>query len=388
MTRGGVLAGVFGVAVLLLAGCQETSGQRGAAGPAPTQVPAAKVEITPVDGTAAAKPEQGVVVRVVGGGLETVDVRAAGKKVPGEFNGDRTEWRADRNLVPSARYTVTATAKNGAGTVTTAKSGFRALKPASTVKVADVTPGIRGEKVGVGMPIMVRFSAPVRDRAAVERALRVDAEKPVEGAWRWIDPKLVIYRTKTYWPAHQKVTFQANLAGVKAGANTYGIEDFEHKFEIGAAQITTVNTRTFHMTVKRDGKQLKRIPISAGKATTREYTTTSGVHLTMSRENPVVMTSPGRKPGDPEYYKLTVNHAIRISNSGEYVHALGNTWAQGRRNVSHGCINVAPATAAWYYNMTQRGDVVVITGTDRELEWDNGWGYWQIPWKKWANADS
>ncbi|WP_160823384.1 hypothetical protein [Actinomadura sp. J1-007] len=24
-----------------------------------------------------------------------------------------------------------------------------------------------------------------------------------------------------------------------------------------------------------------------------------------------------------------------------------------------------------------------MTGTDRPLEWTNGWGYWQLPWSRW-----
>jgi len=52
------------------------------------------------------------------------------------------------------------------------------------------------------------------------------------------------------------------------------------------------------MYVYRDGKRVQTMRISAGMATTREYTTTSGVHLTMERGNPVRMISPGRKKGD------------------------------------------------------------------------------------------
>ena len=91
----------------------------------------------------------------------------------------------------------------------------------------------------------------------------------------------------------------------------------------------------------------------------------------------------GPQKGDPGYYDLMINHAVRISNSGEYVHALDNVWAQGRQNVSHGCINSRPDQAQWFYNQVQRGDLVIITGTTRDLEWNNGWGYWQLSWPRW-----
>jgi hypothetical protein len=29
------------------------------------------------------------------------------------------------------------------------------------------------------------------------------------------------------------------------------------------------------------------------------------------------------------------------------------------------------------------GDVLETTGTDRELEWNNGWGFWQMSWDEW-----
>ncbi|HUR04796.1 MAG TPA: L,D-transpeptidase, partial [Nonomuraea sp.] len=216
----------------------------------------------------------------------------------------------------------------------------------------------------------------------------VDAQKPVDGAWRWINDTTVIYRTAKYWPAHQKVKFNARLAGVKGGKGLYGVKDYDTSLKIGARVISKVDTKKHMMYVYRDGKRVQTMRISAGMATTREYTTTSGVHLTMERGNPVRMISPGRKKGDPGYYDVMINHAVRISNSGEYVHAKDNVWAQGRSNVSHGCINSRPDQALWFYDNFQRGDVVDITGTTRDLEWNNGWGFWQLPFSKWKKGSA
>lgn len=83
-----------------------------------------------------------------------------------------------------------------------------------------------------------------------------------------------------------------------------------------------------------------------------------------------------------------IDHAVRISNSGEYVHAKNNVWAQGRQNVSHGCVNARPDQAAWFFGSSLRGDPVVISGTDRELEWNNGWGYWQRSWEEWLKGSA
>ena len=123
--------------------------------------------------------------------------------------------------------------------------------------------------------------------------------------------------------------------------------------------------------------------MGAGRGGLWMFTTTNGVHAVMGKANPVVMTSAWMgvtNPADPRYYRLTVYDAVRISDSGEYVHsAPWSVWAQGNTNVSHGCVNASPEFAAWFYGISQRGDIVTVTGTDRELEWNNDYGYWQLP---------
>ncbi|MGW4641698.1 Ig-like domain-containing protein [Sphaerisporangium sp. NPDC004334] len=363
-------------------------GADGGAGTSAPPTPLPQIKISPVKGASKVRPEKSVVVTVGDGELEEVTVEAGGKPLKGEFDAGRTKWVSKGPLKPSATYTVSAKA-TGQGGPATATSSFTTLKPAQELRIADITPNVKGETVGVGMPIMVRFSRPVADKKAVERALKVTAEKPVTGAWRWIDDSLVIYRTAKYWPAHQKVRFTAALEGVRDGKDVYGVRNYAATMKVGAAWISSVNTRSHQMIVRKDGKIVQKMAISAGKATTREYTTTNGVHLTMERGNPVTMISPGKKKGDPGYYKEVVDHAVRISNSGEYVHsAPWSVGSQGRANVSHGCVNARPDQAKWFYDNFHRGDVVKIVGTTRTLEWNNGWGYWQLPFKQWKKGSA
>ncbi|WP_235854797.1 L,D-transpeptidase [Nonomuraea aridisoli] len=333
-----------------------------------------------------ARTDRGLVVTAQGGTLSQVLVTQGGEPVPGRLDPSRTTWRTDWTLKPASEYTVTATAvREGApAAVTMGRVRTRALS--RTFQVAATTP-LPGETVGTGMPIILDFDRAVPDRAAVERALEVTAERPVEGAWRWVSDTRVVYRTRAYWAPRQTVTVTAHLAGLRAGG-LYGGADTTFSFTVGRHQLSTVDTRTHQMVVTRDGIPVQRMPISAGMATTHEYTTTSGIHLTMEKGNPVRMISPGREEGDPGYYDLMIDHAVRISDSGEYVHAKDNVWAQGRENVSHGCVNARPDQAAWFYANSLRGDPVVITGTDRLLEWDNGWGFWQLPWEKWRQGSA
>ncbi|MGH3389054.1 MAG: Ig-like domain-containing protein, partial [Actinomadura sp.] len=164
------------------------------------------------------RPDRGVLVKAAGGTLNTVRVTSGGKTVAGDFNTARTEWRSKWPLSPSKSYAVTATAKNPSGAVTQTTSSFKTLTPDQTISASLdwILEGNRGDTYGVGMPIILNFSRPVFNKDQVEEALEVTAEKPMEGAWRWIGDQQVVYRTKSYWPAHQKVKLTAHLAGVRA----------------------------------------------------------------------------------------------------------------------------------------------------------------------------
>lgn len=368
----------------------------------------AKVAITPASGGQDVKPDSPIQVSVTSGKLEQVTVQsgnpsssptsstpnpsgtatpssppeAAPGSVTGDLSPDGKSWQSKGYLTPDAAYTVTVRAKGTSGKVSTVTSTFHTLKPAHPLLIKDVTPDVKGEKVGIGIPIIVTFNHAVKDKAAVEKMLTVTAEKPAEGAWRWIGSDQVIYRTRDYWQPHQTVTFDAKLTGVPAGAGTYGMKDITRTIEIGSAQISTVDVPGSTMTVTRDGVKLRSFTISAGNGDTREYTTTSGIHLAMEKDNPVTMESPGRSPGDPGYYKLQENWAVRISNSGEYTHE------SDPYSPSHGCIHLATSNASWFFNLTQRGDIVNVTGTDRKLAWDNGWGMWQMPFDQWKQGSA
>ncbi|MFF5262121.1 Ig-like domain-containing protein [Actinomadura viridis] len=347
--------------------------------------------ITPAQGTEKARPDRGVVVKAAGGTLETVSVQAGGKPVEGAFNAQKTEWRSRWTLRPSTSYTVNATAKNSVGTTSQAGSTFKTLRPQATVAASLdwILQGNQGKTYGVGMPIILDFDRAVHNKAAVEKALEVKAEKPVEGAWRWVGDQKVIYRTKTYWPAHQKVTVNVRLAGVRAAKNVYGTKNLSRTFQIGAARISKINMKRHKMVVTVDGKKARTVPVSGGNASTMEYTTTSGVHLTMEKDNPVRMISPGRKKGDPGYYDEMIGWAVRISNSGEYLHQTsGQEYCLGKANCSHGCVRQGSADAIWFYKNAQPGDVVDIKGTNRKLQWDNGWSFWQLPFETWKKGSA
>lgn len=367
--------------VLMTAGCGLVGGGFG---------PPAKVSISPANGAAASLPEAPIVVKASAGKLGKVSVQSAGVPIPGTFDKKHRQWRSSRTLTPGTKYTVTATASSG-GKTTTATSSFQTLAPKATFAIADITP-MPDETIGVGMPIIVKFDKPIYNPADVERALKVTSDEPAEGAWRWTSRQEAVYRTKEYWKPHQSVRLSATLAGVRGAQDTYGTKDYARSFKIGDSHISTVDTRTHQMTVQVDGKTARTSPISAGKGGERKYTTTNGVHAVMGKQSPVTMTSGWdgvTDSSDPNYYSLTVYQAVQISSSGEYVHsAPWSVGSQGHANVSHGCVNAPPGFAQWFYDLSRRGDIVKITGTDRELESDNGYGYWQLSWADWLKGSA
>jgi len=97
----------------------------------------------------------------------------------------------------------------------------------------------------------------------------------------------------------------------------------------------------------------------------------------------------GIPAGSPDAYKLTVHWNVRISNSGEFVHAAPwSVGSQGRRNVSHGCVNASPADATWFFKYSQLGDVVEVKNTPAKLELTNGFGDWNVPYPAPAAASA
>lgn len=351
----------------------------------------AAVTVIPLDKAGKVGTDEPVLVAATGGTLKSVAVSGKNGSLAGEFSADRTRWRSKKTARPDSTYTVTAVATNPQGKATESTSTFSTVDADKSFEIDEMLPNRDDTDltVGVGMPIMVTFNKDITDRVSVERNLVVRSSKPVEGAWHWFDDRNVHFRPLTYWPAHTKVRLEAKLAGVRGAEGMYGKRDYTLDFRIGRSQITRGSTDNHYLTVKRDGKKIREIAMSAGQGGAWKYYTTSGIHLAMSREPSTVMISPGIGPGSPGYYRKVVYNTVRISSSGEYVHsAPWSVGSQGYSNVSHGCVNVSPSNASWFIRNTLIGDPIIITGSPRELEPTNGWGHWQESWKQWLKWSS
>ena len=49
---------------------------------------------------------------------------------------------------------------------------------------------------------------------------------------------------------------------------------------------------------------------------------------------------------------------------------------------------MSTSNAAWLYANSTVGDVVVYTGNDKPMEPRNGYGQWNISWKKWQQGSA
>lgn len=305
----------------------------------------------------------------------------------GTFSEDGDAWSSDWNLWPGADVTVTATATDPEGEETEAVSEFTTLEavPGRRLELVSNFP-TSGQTVGVGMPVIVNFDLPVTNKEQVENSIEVTAEEVTEGAWNWVTDEMAVFRPKEYWEPYQRISVDLRLAGVEASEGVYGVKDHRIEFEVGREMVSTMHVPDHEMEVTVDGETVRTIPVSNGAAEERFNTTTSGVHLTMEKYESLVMDSAtvGIDEGEPGYYRLDVDWAVRTSNSGEFTHAAPwNSDNLGRADTSNGCTNMSVEDARWFHDQALMGDILETTGTDRELEWDNGWGYYQRSWQEW-----
>ena len=222
----------------------------------------------------------------------------------------------------------------------------------AAVPVPDPAPGVvsvlpaNGAVVGVAHPVVVTFTAPVTDRTAAERMIHVISPSNMTGHFEWVDNNVVQWVPSRYWPAHTHVAV--------------GVQALTTGFDTGDALLGVASISAHTFTVSRNGEVLRTMPASMGKPS---RPTPMGSFSALSKERTVVMDSRtiGIPLSSPEGYKITASYAVRVTWSGVYVHsAPWSVDSQGYANVSHGCINLSPDNAAWYFNNVNLGDPIEV----------------------------
>ncbi|MGX1853317.1 L,D-transpeptidase [Streptomyces sp. NPDC055299] len=388
---GGPLALLLGAMLLLVTACGGDGDEGKAAGKAGGDKAAsqAAVTIAPKDGVDGVATSGALKVTARNGKLKSVKVKdAKGNEVEGKTAGNGALWQPSGHLGASTEYKVDAIAVDGQGKEAAEHSSFTTLVPKNTF-IGQYSPE-DGQQVGVGMPVSLHFTRGITDPKAVEDAIEVSAKPsvPVEGHWFGNDR--LDFRPETYWAPGTKVTLKLNLNGVEGRPGVYGTQAKEVSFTVGRSQVSTVDADSKQMTVVRDGKKIKTIPITSGGPGTETY----NGKMVISEKHLVTRMNGDTVGFGGEYDIKDVPHAMRLSNSGTFIH--GNYWsgraAFGTRNASHGCVGLfdqrgggdSSTPAAWFFRNSVIGDVVIVKNShDETIQPDNGFSDWNLSWEKW-----
>ena len=348
-----------------------------------------KLTASVTDGAVGVAVDTPVTVSADDGVLASVTVvNENGRTVSGQLSADGVHWKTTEPLGYNRRYTLTAKAF-GLGGEATRQMTFRTHSP-QNLTMPYVVPR-DGEVVGVGEPVAIRFDENIANRAAAEKAITVTTDPPVEGAFYWLNNREARWRPEHFWKPGTAVNVAVNTYGVDLGNGLFGEDNLSTHFTIGDELIATVDDTTKMLTVRVNGEVVKVMPTSMGKDKTP---TANGTYVVGERFKHIIMDSStyGVPVNSPDGYRTEVDWATQISYSGVFVHsAPWSVGAQGHTNTSHGCLNVSPSNAQWFYDHAKRGDVVEIVNTvGPTLSGTEGLGDWNIPWDQWhaGNANA
>ncbi|MEW2545519.1 Ig-like domain-containing protein [Streptomyces sp. NPDC047002] len=386
-----LLAGTAGC----VGGPADTAGKDGA----PLAASADSLRVTPRDGAKGVHRGDRISVTVPEGRLERVAVRqieaADPVDLPGRVSGDGRTWTPLPGAHPAlaAKYGVDAVTVDDEGRRAARHTTFTTEVPAHRF-IGYFTPENRAT-VGTGMIVSIDFNRPVRDRAAVQRAIAVTARPAVEVAGHWFGDRRLDFRPEHYWRPGTKVTVAMGLRDVQAAPGVYGIQHKTVGFTVGRSQVSTVDAAAHTMRVRGDGgRLLATLPVTAGAP---DRTTYNG-KMVVSEMYDVTRMNGSTVGFGGEYDIKDVPHALRLTTSGTFLH--GNYWAPaetfGSRNTSHGCVGLrdvkggsSSTPAGWFFDRTLIGDVVeVVNSDDRIVAPDNGLGGWNLDWPSWKQGSA
>ncbi|MPY37524.1 L,D-transpeptidase family protein [Streptomyces adustus] len=351
----------------------------------------AKIAISAADGSTGASINS-TGVRVSGGTLTDVKMTVAetGQAVDGALSADGGSWKPKDRLERGTKYRISATAKDSGGRTSAANSVFTTVSSANSF-IGTYTPD-NGTTVGVGMPVSFTFDKAITDTKAVQSHIKVTSSSGQQVVGHWFGAQRLDFRPDQYWKAGSKVTMNIDLDGVQGANGVFGVQKKTVTFTVGRSQVSTVDVDTETMTVVRDGQTLKTVPISSGSP---EHTTYNGQMVISEKFTETRMDGSTVGYGG-EYDISDVPHAMRLTNSGTFVH--GNYWYNksappfGQTGTSHGCVGLQDVQGAqgdtpakWFYDNSLIGDVVVVRNSpDKTVAPDNGLNGWNMPWDEWT----
>ncbi|MFG2010004.1 Ig-like domain-containing protein [Micromonospora sp. NPDC048868] len=390
--RRGFAAAVLAVTLALASACTDGGGGKPSGGwqNGDDQPAAPKAAATIVEPKADAKDvpaSTGITFTATEAEQTSVELKdSAGGAVEGELAADGKSWLPAGALKYGETYTATVTATGDDGRPATATSTFTTMaKPGKQVRISSFLGD--DQVVGVGMPLIVKFSRAVPEdyRDDVQSRMTVTSVPAQEGIWHWVSPTEIRYRPKEFWKANSTVSYRVQAGGLPLGDGWYGRADLSVGIKVGPAVVMTVDNKTKRMTVTKDGSVIKTIPVSLGKKSTPS---SSGTMVVIEKLRKTVFDT-FEELGPEEGYRTKIDYAQRLTWGGEFIHAA--PWSegqQGRVNVSHGCVNVSMANGAWLFANTRVGDPITVKGTERKLQNGNGWTDWNMSWEQYVKGSA
>ncbi|WP_405543913.1 Ig-like domain-containing protein [Streptomyces phaeochromogenes] len=359
-----------------------------------TKSSAAKILISAKDGSTAASINS-TGVKVSDGRLTEVAMKesATGAAVPGTLAANGKSWKPKEQLERGTKYQISATAKDSDGKPSAANSIFTTVSTDNSF-IGTYTPD-GGTKVGVGMPVSFTFDKAIGDgrfRKDVQSHITVTSSSGQKVVGHWFGAQRLDFRPQAYWKAGSKVTMKIDLDGVEGANGVYGVQDKTVTFTVGRSQVSTVDVNTQTMTVVRDGRTVKTIPISAGSPDNSTY---NGQMVISEKFRQTRMNGSTVGYGG-EYDIADVPNAMRLTTSGTFIH--GNYWYNkgnppfGKQGTSHGCVGMADVQGAggdtvakWFFDNSLVGDVVTVKNSpDKTVAPDNGLNGWNMAWSAWT----
>ena len=317
------------------------------------------------------------------GELRSVRVESPAGPLAGRLQGGT--WTSTARLEPGTRYRISGQVIDAEGAEQQLTSTFRTRDLTLDEQTYAAIAPLDGETVGVGMPAIVTFDLPVRDKNTFERHMTVTSSPSQQGSWHWISDTEAHWRPATYWQPGTDVTVDVDVNSLPAGGGVFGQESRSVTFHVGDSVISKVNAQTHQMQTFVNGQLARTMPITTGK---EGFTTRSGVKVIIEKFDVKRMNSEtvGIPQGSSEAYDIDdVQWAMRVTYSGEFIHAAPwSVGSQGVANVSHGCTGMSVENAKWLYDHSKRGDVVEYTGTDRAMTLTNGYGDWNTDFASYA----
>ena len=300
--------------------------------------------ITPANGTGNAKPNKGISITATAGKITNVAVTTGHQVVGGVLATDAKSWHTNWSLHTGAHYKVTVSAINAANkiTTTTARSAPRRGRDVLGHHGRGPQPDLRrrhadhdqlqlaGHPQGGGGE-----GDPDQDlqagRGRLGMGQRQGPELPA--------PDLLAR-------AHQgELHGHFNGLAISPGC----VRDLQPEPVVPDRQLA--DRRDEH----RDAQDADLLEGQAVRDLAGLYgmpgdDTSNGTYVTIEG-NPVLMSGPG-------YKNVPVFWSVRFTWSGDYYHSAPWSVGAGVRQRRHGCVNLAPNNAQWYYERAVPGDPI------------------------------